>query len=249
MESSLIDTRATTQNSDWFRLKLKQRGISTLAFPMIEIERLPVDPSYTRRNFIEQFKTVIFTSQNGVRHYLERLSPSIRARLGKKAVFCVGTHTREALAHFGISKARIPRYQTREGLGNWLCESLNLAEERILLIQGLRADGKLYQELSRQSRSCLRLDVYRTSPSRRFDEITAERIRNDRYGLIHFGSPSAVEGFTNLFKKENLSPLRISSVGPTTTASLETAGRSPIVVGDPGSPDDLIEKIAAFLSR
>lgn len=205
-----------------FREVMTANGISLLSLPMIEI----ADLSFRLNHDLEDYHWIVFTSKNGVHSFLRRYSFS---RENKIAV--IGSGTAKALRtkgyepHFtgsGTSGVKFS-YELAEVVGSG---------QKVLLALGNLAPNRLKEALSPQNQ-VERVDVYQTRMPENVDENILKRIIYDDYTLIAVSSPSGVKNLMALVKDKIKRPLRLVSIGETTSDAacrlgIEPLGTSPV---------------------
>jgi uroporphyrinogen-III synthase len=128
--------------------------------PMIKLEGMKdggFDP-FVRRVITETSDYVIFTSANGIKFTMEKLSESEKndliAGLKKNRVIAIGPNTEEELIKIGIDNPFLPRDYSSEGILEALCPVVNgkivdIARSAFgtkVLIEGLEECGAMVYE-------------------------------------------------------------------------------------------------------
>lgn len=204
---------------------LEDNGASCLEMPAIEIKPLKnyiiLDRAITR---IDGFHWIIFTSQNAVRLFKQRLDylkKDARILKGVKAA-AIGRMTREALEDIGIKADLSPEYFCQEGLIEGF-RRLDIKGRNILIVRAKEARDVLPNGLRRMGAKITIAPAYKTVRARG----RAPRSLND-IDLITFTSASGVKNFFNVFpvsafRKLKESPL-IAAIGPITAQEARKSG-------------------------
>ena len=220
-EKSVISTQPFEQ-AEKLKTALEGTGITFFNLPMIRTEALPLswDIKDAIRN-LNQFNLLIFTSKNGVINFwkaLEQMNVTFPSGL-KIAV--IGGGTSRALQEYHGKPDYVNEGKTSTDFAAYLKSEIISESDKILLILGNLAPDFLFNELN-EIADVKRINVYQTLAEETCDENILKEIRDDRYGLLVFSSPS---GFSNFYKfyqsgEKKESRLRILSIGNTTTEAI-----------------------------
>jgi len=177
---------------------------------------------------IEQQDWLIFTSQNGVSHFLDRifeLGYDLR-RLGHVKIAVIGSATAEALREYHLTADLIPEtYRAEE-----------LAAELIPLIQGKnvlwcgadRGREVLQDELSPLTANFHKLVVYRNVDVLDWPEETISQLNSGDIDWLPLSSPSIARGVARLLPESAKSLLgkksKIVAISPVTAKAAEEVG-------------------------
>jgi len=228
----VLVTRARQQASGLVSL-LQEMGACCYEFPTIRIK--PLDDYadlHAAMGNIAVYAWVIFTSVNGVLHFWNQLrAQGLDARmLGGKKVAAIGPATAKALEERGIYPDFVPEKYVAESVVEGLLER-GIRGTKILLPRACEAREVLPQALRGAGCEVDVLPVYETvlAGENKADVLTALEA-----GDIHcltFTSSSTVENFFSLLEPELIrtfvdAGLRIASIGPITTKTIETYGFS-----------------------
>lgn len=204
-------------------MALEGTGIAFFSLPMIRTEALPLSDEI--RNVLlvlDQFNLVVFTSKNGVSNFWKALA-QLKIPFPKTLKTAViGGGTARALEQYHGHPDYVNEGKTSTDFAAYLKSAVISESDKILLVQGNLAPDLLFEELN-EIATVKRIDVYRTVAEKNCDENILTDIRNNRYGLLVFSSPSAFSNFYNFYeggKKEGKSPLRVLSIGKTTTKTI-----------------------------
>jgi hydroxymethylbilane synthase len=243
----IISTRAV-ESGDTLPDLLKARGADLLSLPMIDIVPAKIG-KYEVELFehIEQFDWIFFSSKNGVvnffRHLLDIKGKTELPSLIKIAV--IGNKTALELEYYGYSPDFLSHGNTSEEFLDNFINICNPKRLRILLALGNLADDTLLNRLSEEN-DVKRVDVYQTVKPKSVDDSIIEIIRNDKYDLIVFTSPSTFQNFSSFYGKKKLGSLKMASIGTTTTNAIIKAGFSPLITAKKSNADGLCHAITEF---
>lgn len=210
-------TRSEEDCAEWAE-RLLARGVRPVALPCIHAETL--DSPALRAALAAAAAAadwIAFTSRRGVEAF---------AALGAKApagakIAVVGAGT-AAAAQGALGQVDVVgRGGTAAALAATLVADGALAgQPRVLLALAENAGDVLERELTRAGARCTRLDLYRTVPApagaakRAMSALGADNVL--------LASPSAVTGFVHQVELDV--PVRIYSIGPSTTAAARAHG-------------------------
>ncbi|MCG6187187.1 uroporphyrinogen-III synthase [Maribellus maritimus] len=245
-----ISTRPKGQSDELNRL-LKEAGAETVEMPLIEIR--PASLSEKENDILEQleqFQWLVFTSPNGVRYFFEVLEKRGIANLPEKIqIAVIGQKTEEELNFFGYSPAFVNPGNTGEHFAAALLKKVenNSCQPRILLTLGNLARAVIQDELSRVA-ACMRLNVYKTVIPDLTDEKTVQLIKDNRYEMLIFTSPSAIQNFMKRFNDISAKNIRLACIGETTASEARKQGIQPLVVAKNASAQGIVESIIQYYS-
>ncbi len=211
-------TRSAEDCAEW-AAQLAERGAATVALPCIRCER--IDTPALRNALAAALPTadwLAFTSRRGVEAFATLVDSSVPAR-GRIAV--VGQATAAAARDRLGRVDLIGRGGTAAALAETLVSEGELERRpHVLLALAENAGPALERTLTRAGARCTRLDVYRTVPAgtaggkRAMSALDADNVL--------LASPSAVTGFVQQVELDV--PVRIYTIGPSTTAAARAQG-------------------------
>jgi uroporphyrinogen III methyltransferase/synthase len=207
--------------------KLEDQGAECSALPLISIR--PID-DYSRldsaiRN-IDDFHWLIFTSQNGVRFFKERLyalKKDVRILAGIK-VAAIGPKTKEAIEALSVTVDVQPKDFRQEGLLAAFKKE-KIKGKNILIVRAQEARDVLPSGLEKLgSRVCV-VAAYKADLRR---EKVGIRDFLGGFDLVTFTSSSCVEGFFRSFSRKEIfarkNRFKIASIGSVTSATCRKYG-------------------------
>lgn len=235
----ILVTRAKDQAPE-LTTKLAALGADVIEYPVIEIVP-PADPAPLDNAIaqLEQYDWLIFTSVNGVRYFVDRLSASPRDWRALRAKLCaIGPGTRRALEALHLKVDLMPREYVAESLVEAFADH-DLKGKRILLPRAAVARDVVPRELTARGALVDVVEAYRTVVPESA-EWPAQKPH-----WITFTSSSTVKNFLALAGREALSGVRIASIGPVTS---DTARRHGLDVAIEAPEHTIDGLIAAILS-
>jgi uroporphyrinogen III methyltransferase/synthase len=226
----IVVTRSSDQAGELVSL-LEEAGAETILLPTIQI--LPSADAGELDDAcrdIESFDWIVFTSANGVDHFMRRFLSLRDVRDLKGIRICtVGPATTAALDPFGIRVDLTPAEFRAEAVISDLCARENMEGQRVLLPRGDLAREILADELRRAGADVADVAAYRTVPA---GEQEAQHV----YGLlldhaidaVTFTSASTVRNFVRLLGDEQAVDLLrstvVAAIGPVTADAAAQLG-------------------------
>jgi len=232
--------------------RLRELGAEPLEYPSIEIappkDMIPLDEAIAR---LPTYDWLIFTSANGVRSLVDRMSEKrmdIEA-LGRPRIAAVGPATAQALAGYGLRVDYLPEVYTTEeiaaGIGN-------VAGQRILLPRAERAPKHLAQALRAKGAVVDEVVAYRTLAVGAPDELKA-LLEDGQIDIVTFTSSSTVRNLVaNLpgpTPAKALSGCLVACIGPVTARTAKRLGIPVDVVAAEHTIPGLVEAIATAVAE
>jgi uroporphyrinogen III methyltransferase/synthase len=207
---------------------LEELGAEVLIAPTVTIG--PVDDHSTVDHAIEHihdYHWLVFTSGNGVRHFLDRLEAlgrDLRA-LGHLKLAAIGPTTAEVLARYRLRADLVPDSYRSEALAEAL--AAQAAGTRILLARADRGRAVLKDELEKVA-DVEQVAVYRNADADSLPADVVERITTGAVDWITITSPAIVERLHALLPDDARHQVgravRLASLSPVTTAAAARLG-------------------------
>lgn len=255
---TVVITRAASQAGELSTL-LESYGATVFICPTIEIRE---PDSYERLDealdHLYGYDWLIFTSANGVRFFLKRLTNrGLKIEdLDEIKVCAIGQRTADALHEAHVHVDVIPSQATAEGVFIALSEYVGGGER----LQGLNfllpraAVGREYLPQALEQAGA-RVDVvtaYQTVVPENFDRGRLAAKLAGGGDCIAFTSPSTVKNLAQLFDTHDLSKalsgVVIASIGPVTSAAAVEYGLHVDIQPATSTSADLARSIADFLA-
>ena len=243
----VIVTRDRAQSS-MLAEPLEALGAEVLFAPVIEIAGLAETSGETSgldeavRN-LSRYDWLIFTSANGVRHFVEALDRSDSDLRRLRAKLCaVGSATAQALRALHLRVDIVPQEYVAESLLRALA-SEDLAGQRILFPRAAVARDVVPDSLRQRGAIVDVVDAYRTvippdAAARAQEALT----RHPHW--IAFTSSSTVTNWIAVAGRESLAGIKIASIGPVTSETARASGLAVTVEADPHTIEGLVTAIA-----
>jgi uroporphyrinogen III methyltransferase/synthase len=247
---TIVVTRTRQQASDLSE-RLTALGADVIEAPTIELappsDWGDIDRELARAGEVDW---VIFTSQNGVEYTRQRLFETGRdVRVFGNAKFAaIGDATARALEERLCVKADLcPERFVAEALADEFESRGEMRGKRFLMLRADIARPILRERLEKGGAAEVRdVAVYATKPAASLPPALLEALDEKRVHWVTFTSSSTARNFAGLLGgsfRDKLAGVKISSIGPITTTTLEELGLKPTVVAEQFNVDGLVEAI------
>jgi uroporphyrinogen III methyltransferase / synthase len=231
----IVVTRSREQAGDLIRL-LEDLGAETVAIPTIRIAPAE-DPAEMDAacDAADTFDWIIFTSVNGVDHFMQRFVARRDIRDLKGVRICaVGSETSAAVERYGIRTDLTPSEYRAEAL---LEAFDSVSGRRFLLPRAQIARELLGDELRKAGAEVVEVVAYRTLAAADTGAPDVYRMLLDRrIDAVTFTSASTVRNFVNMLGSEQaidlLRTTAVATIGPVTAEAAQQLGVATTVMPD-----------------
>ncbi len=223
---------------------LEALGAEVLFVPVIEIAAGETSSLERAIAQLDTYDWLIFTSVNGVRHFVEALDRSPRDLRALKAKLCaIGPATRAAIEALHLRVDVMPEEYVAESLVEALAGE-ELTGKRVLLPRAAVARDVVPVTLRGCGAIVDVVEAYRTViPG---DAATAAKLALARKPhWITFTSSSTAKNFVEVAGREALEGIRIASIGPVTSATARELHLNVDVEAKPHTIEGLVAAISA----
>lgn len=199
------------------RKKLQEKKITFVEIPLIKTVPVEFD---TTINF-SIFDYIIFSSKNGVKHFLSKVSPS---QILKCNTIAVGKSTAEKLKEAGIFP-EIPEKFSGEGLISFFSNK-NVKGKRFLIVRPKIARKVFKEFLKENGAKVEELIVYETVTNEEKKEEFLKALK-EKIDVFVFTSPSTFKSFIKLSQTKGEKALKegkIIPIGDVTAKAIADAG-------------------------
>ena len=243
----ILITRPAGQSAG-FAAKLRRLGADPIEAPTIEI-RPPSDGFRALDAAIErldEFDWLLFTSQNGVEKFVERLDASTRdLRSIRGRIAAIGSATAARLEDLHLKVDVVPERFVAESLLESLAE-MDMQDCKVLIPRAAKARDVLPRELTRRGAQVDVVPAYETVEP----PDAAERLRElfggaDRPDWAVCTSSSTVTNLVEMVGAESLEGVRICSIGPITSATARDNGLQVAAEADPHTMEGVLAALLA----
>jgi uroporphyrinogen III methyltransferase / synthase len=247
----IVMTRSRAQAQAFCAL-LEAEGAEVVAFPTIRLappeDFGPVDQAILR---LGEYDWVVFTSQNGVTAFLDRLQALGRDPRALRGILvaAIGPGTGAALRTRGVDVALAPAEFRAEALVEAFARA-GVRGASILLPRAEVARSVLPDGLRRLGAQVDVVAVYRTEVEHDQDPHVRRRLLEGALDAVTFTSPSTVRNFLELLGPDALRVLRgclVVCIGPVTAAAAGESGIRVDLVADTYSIPGLVAGLRTAL--
>ena len=195
---------------------------------------------------LDTFDWLIFTSQNGVNRFFDRLynkGKDVRA-LGHVKIGAIGPVTAKELKHYGLTADCVPqKYQAEDLLAEM--KPLLKPGDHILIPRAKEARSILPEGLEEAGASVTVVEAYQTVPDKEYKEKLISLLEQKEVDIITFTSSSTVHNLMKQIdgRKELLDGVSLACIGPITADTCLSYGLKPDIVSEVYTIDGLVEAI------
>lgn len=248
----IVVTRTREQAGE-LSSRLRMLGADVVELPTIAIQPprdfAPLDRAIDQ---LASYDWIIFTSVNGVEHFLKRLdqNPRVDLRALKAKVAAIGPATRDAVERLHIRVDLMPERYVAESVVEAFAAH-DLQGKRILLPRATVARDLIPQALTARGATVDVAPAYETVVPERSRELLAELTKQPAAmpDWITFTSSSTVTNFLELAPGGVWPGTRVASIGPVTSATVRGRGLAVDVEASAHTIDGLIDALLLAASR
>ncbi len=241
----IVVTRTREQASELSK-KLARLGAEVVEFSTITIQPRKNTEDLDRAiDALPAFDWTIFTSQNAVRIFFDRLrSRGLDARAFQACrLAAIGPATARALEERSLLCDIVPGEFVAEALLEEL-EKQGVRGEKMLIPCAAEARDVLAEGLRSQGAEVTRVHLYDTVKPDTVDEALREAVESA--DMITFASSSTVRNFFSIFGKTEA---KLACIGPVTAEAVRRTGKEPDVIAAEYTIDGLVDAIAGYCER
>jgi uroporphyrinogen III methyltransferase/synthase len=247
----IVVTRSSDQAGDLISL-LEELGAETVAMPTIRILPAEDQPAVEQAcATADTFDWIVFTSANGVEHFMTPFLERRDIRDLKGVRFCaVGPATAAAIGRHGIRVDVTPAEFRSEAVVSALQERESVAGKRFLLPRGDIAREILGEELRKAGAYVMELVAYRTVAAAEGSGQDVYRMLLDRrVDAVTFSSASTVRNFVQLLGADQAADLlrttTVAAIGPVTAEAAQQLGIVTTVMPESYTIPALVDALVA----
>lgn len=200
---------------------------------------------------LARFNWIIFTSQNGVKLFMEQLSDLNLVFPEHVKVAAIGTKTKQCLEEFRISPSFVPKKFTGDVLGQEIREVIN-KNDKICIVKGNLARDAAGEELRKFGADVQEIISYETYLPEESKEQLLQTLTKHRIDILIFTSPSTVEHFMGILKEHKeekiIEGMWIACIGPVTEKALRKFNLPVHICPEVYTTDQLLIDITNFFN-
>ncbi len=228
--------------------KLIGNRTKLINMPMIKVEQLAANPSLIKQiNYAEKYNWVLFTSTRAVDFFFNLYNKNIE-NLNNVKFACIGSSTQKQLKTYNIKSNYLNEGTTSIDFAKYLINNKIIKRtDKVMHPTGNKASSYLSDKLSTYC-SFTTVVIYKTTGLKQVNTEALEHIKNNRYKLILFTSPSAFVNFVEITK--NLieqKELKIATIGKITDKAVRKQGFTSTFVADKPNLEALAQELLAFV--
>ncbi len=226
-----------SRGSGKYRPALEKQGIACIDVPLVKVTAIKTDE--IEKALRSDIKALVFTSINGIHFFFKQCLEQFKVKLTKKDVWVVGLESKKEIEKWLDKKAILPKKQSALGLALAIKKCYK-HREKIILIQGERADDYLKIKLTEAGLEVDRLNVYQTETIKDISPCIKKKIING--ALVYLGSPSAVDALVKIIKTPCLKKHQLLAIGTSTAKRMLLYKIKPcVILTSPDYKNTLIE--------
>lgn len=235
--------------------ELRKLGAQVLEIPFIEIRKprsfQPLDSALKN---LDTYDWLILTSVNGVEAMWARLEKrhlnfSDLLSDGKIRITAIGPATKKAIEERGAKVDVVPKEYVAESVVRSLKGKVK--GKRLLLVRAKVARDVIPRELRKAGAHVDVVEAYETvvPASSRMRLQAALKNPQKRPHVVTFTSSSTVKNFVALRGKRNLNGIKMSSIGPVTSATLRENGLAVDIAAKEFTIPGLVSAIVRYYAK
>lgn len=249
LENKIIVSTRPISDDDNIKQLLLEKGATVIDFPMIKTVSKIINNEIIEFVLnINTFKWLVFTSKNAVKAFYETYENYIdydKIKLCKIAV--VGHATAIKLQQYGFAADFISKGKNAEKLASELIQNQLNENEKVLLVLGDLADNTLAENLA-EFVETTRIDVYETIEPNVISAEIIELIKQKKYDLLLFTSPSTIRNFMKVIRQNQCTiDFTTACIGKTTEKEMISLGVIPNVIASEPSAEKFVAEIENYL--
>jgi uroporphyrinogen III methyltransferase/synthase len=225
---TILVARPSEQSSE-LADPLEQHGAQVLLQPAIEIgppsDWGPVDRVLSE---LSEFQWIVFSSSNGVHHFLDRMLTQQRdmRSLASTRIAAIGPGTAAALRSYSLIADLLPQEYRAESLAAALAPQVQ--GQRVLLIRASRGREVLADELRRAMAQLEQVVAYSSTDVQEAATETFEKLTAGQVDFVAVTSSAIARSLVRLFG-DALRKSRLVSISPVTSETLRELGYEPSI--------------------
>jgi uroporphyrinogen III methyltransferase/synthase len=200
---------------------------------------------------LEYYDSILFTSANAVRFFMDRLHQTGVPidRLNRVTIFAIGPATSRELSRYGATAEPLPERYLAEGLLE-IVTSKDIQGKKILFPRAKAARELLTEQLREHGATVDMVAVYRTQKPAENQQRLIELLEARAVDLVTFTSSSTVRNFVEMVGRARihslLSGISVACIGEITAKDARDLGLDIDIVPDEHTVSDLVLAIDSY---
>ena len=216
-------------------VRFKSLGHQVSHLPLLNVERI----NFGEINFSE-FKGIIFTSANAVKHLDTK-------KIDKKILcFCVGDATEKKTRNLGFQNV-ISASGSVQNLRELILQNFDKKKGKLIYFSGEIISANLDQQLINEGYNVKRVINYRTHHIQKFDKKFIDDLKLNIPEIVYVYSQNSASSFLNFIKVHQLDGewmnANLMCIGEKTSSILNEIKWKKIFLFNPGEEEFLLYKI------
>lgn len=231
---------------------ISKLGGHSILVPLISFKKKNLDEQETKMmKNLSSYNWIVFTSQNGVRFFMDELKEQNLSFPEKLKIAAVGTKTKKLLNDYGLSISIVPKKFTGDVLADEMKQIIT-SEDRICIVKGnLSRDivGKVLAEAGAKVESIINYETYLPEESK---TKLWETVKTEKLDILIFTSPSTVDHFVQILGTSYLNFVGnkwIACIGPVTKKALEKYAIPVQICPENYTIEQLLDDMNLFFSK
>ena len=241
-------TRSKSQAEGLTQL-LEEKGAEPFSLPMIETA--PPDDWNLMENALNQLDSydgIIFTSVNGVKHFVEYLhSKNVDFRkMGDAKIYAIGPKTADAVSNLNIRVDIVPEEYVAESLLDSFLQE-GISGKRFLLPRALVARETIPKGLRSRGALVDVVPVYKTIQPENTAQNFEQKLKAREIDVVTFTSSSTATHFMSILKDISLmNDVAVACIGPVTAKTAQKLGLHVDIIAQEFTVEGLVEALEAY---
>jgi len=250
----IMVTRPVDQAREMYK-SLRQLGAEVLTYPTIATEEnINITAWTTFRNIDSTHRWLIFTSENGVRYFINQYLKEIGdiRKLGGFSIAAIGYGTQRALSKVHLTPDFLPSKATTADLAKEFTAKVQLDNAAVVRVRGNLADDSVETILHQSGADVIPLQVYNTyHPD--WPVGFREKLFESSPDVITFTSGSTAYGLRTMLSEDEVKRLTenavIVSIGPATTKIINSLGMQVTCEATEHNVPGVIDAIVKYIDK
>jgi len=235
--------------------ELRELGAEPMPFPTIAIEGYHDEDGWSRfRDIPDGPAWLIFTSENGVRHFFDQFPHRLGdiRYLSRFHIAAIGTATSRALLDRHLEPDFVPSKATSEVLADEMKKLSNVKNSTIIKVRGNLAGDVIEKTMPEAGAEVIPLTVYRTFYPDWPDGLKEKLFDTPPHAIL-FTSASTVKGLSHNLTDDEIqkitSDANIFSLGPMVSRALKERGFEYVAEATPHDLTGLVKSLLDYYGK
>lgn len=245
----IVVTRPISQ-AEKMVTRFSDLGADAIVQPAISV-RPPDDwqPLDDAIQHLSKFDYIVFSSSNGVRHFLDRmLSTGFDLRqLANARLAAIGSQTAATLREYSLVADIQPESFRAEAMADRLAKEAG--GKRFLLLRASRGRDVMADQIRQAGGHVKQIVVYQSVDVAELQDAVAEKLNAGEIHWITVTSSAIARSVCRLFANkigDKTSGIKVASISPITSETLRECGCEPTVEANVYTTDGLIDAVLEF---